>query len=138
MTKMEEIFTASQFIMMKCIHNLSDINQNLQDVSPYSAKSNLTFLADNIETLHKLVDAMEKAEFESVGLSDDSDEIETSSSSSWEKEQKQPQNDEVLGVFEGEEGCEDDEEDWGDIFDEDEDFIGTVESSSSSTSTEDR
>jgi hypothetical protein len=87
-----DIFTASQFVIMKCIKNLSDINSNLEEIDPFSASSNITFLEDNIKTLSRLIEAMNLEEYgddensidEEVEdiLGEDTDEEESSDDSS--------------------------------------------------------
>lgn len=73
MTEIEKLFNASQYMLMQCVGKLYEIHGYLKDVNIYSAGSTLEFLESDLQTLRKIIAAMEDEEY---GDREQDDEIE--------------------------------------------------------------
>lgn len=66
MANKEEIFNASQFMIIKCIKNLTNLSDSFEEFNPILAKITLNFIDEDMKTLLRLIQVMESIENEEV------------------------------------------------------------------------
>lgn len=82
----EDIFNASQFVILKCIRNITEIHKNLQDLDVYLARHNVSNVEDGLSTLKKLIRTFEELEYGHQNVEDIIDDDTEKSTSTLDEE----------------------------------------------------